>query len=29
MSYFDRNPEQLELFIYGLPVIITIVVHLF
>ena len=29
MNYFDRNPEKLELFIYGLAVIITIIVLLF
>jgi len=26
-SYFDANPEKLELFIYGLPVVITIIIH--
>lgn len=26
-SYFDANPEKFELFIYGLPVIITIIIH--
>ena len=29
MNYFDKNPEKLELFIYGIAVIITIIVHLF
>jgi hypothetical protein len=29
MSYFDKNPEKLELFIYGVPAILTIAIHLF
>jgi len=26
-SYFDANPEKFELFIYGLPIVITIILH--
>ena len=29
MSYFDKNPEKLELFIYGVSVLITIIVLTF
>ena len=26
-NYFDKNPEKFELFIYSLPVVITIIIH--